>query len=148
MLAIPVATTSRSVWESSQEECTSAFRPRLSGIHSAPYPHSSTRLAKAAACAALMPSIPTQTPSLPSSIAERSFTAAAASVKRHTGFVQSARGIPLSTLAEEAEHIGKLPRSGTRRPQHQTGDAYSVERPRPGAWNRRNLHHGGQRLTN
>src|SRR5208283_3090606 len=68
MLAIPVATISRFVWESSQEACTSAFRPRPSGIHNTPYPRSSTRRAKSAAEAALMPSIPTQTPSLPSSI--------------------------------------------------------------------------------
>src|SRR5215472_14910465 len=73
MLAIPVATINRSLWESSHEACTSAFRPRPSGIHSAPYPRSSTRRAKAAAAAAFMPSIPTQTPSLPSSIAGYSF---------------------------------------------------------------------------
>src|SRR6516165_11710494 len=69
MLAMPVATTSLLVWHSSHDDSTSALRPRPSGIHSAPYPRSSTRRAKAAAAAAFMPSIPTQTPSLPSSIA-------------------------------------------------------------------------------
>src|SRR5215471_2253969 len=68
MLAMPVATTSRWVLASSQEECTSAFRPRLSGIHSAAYPHASIRFANAAAAAAVILSIDTQTPSLPSSI--------------------------------------------------------------------------------
>jgi hypothetical protein len=68
MLAIPVATISLCVLASSQEEWVSAFRPRLSGIHRAAYPHSSTRLAKAAAAAAVMLSIETQTPSFPSSI--------------------------------------------------------------------------------
>jgi hypothetical protein len=35
MLAMPVATISRWVLASSQLECTSALRPRLSGVHSA-----------------------------------------------------------------------------------------------------------------
>src|SRR4051794_31866233 len=71
---MPVATISLCVLASSQEACTSAFRPRLSGIHSALYPHCSTRLAKAAAAAALMLSIETQMPSFPSFIGCHSFT--------------------------------------------------------------------------
>src|SRR6516162_1008193 len=91
MLAMPVATTSRWVLASSHEECTSAFRPRLSGSHSAAYPHASTRLANAAAAAAVMLSIDTQTPSLPSSIGFSSPARArgAASVDRRTGGVQA-----------------------------------------------------------
>src|SRR5260370_30566638 len=69
MWAMPVATMGRGVFARSQEECTSAFRPRLSGIHSAAYPHSSTRFANAAAAVAVIPSIEIQTPSFPSSIA-------------------------------------------------------------------------------
>ena len=87
MLAMPVATISLCVFASSQAECTSAFRPRLSGIHNAPYPHSSTRFAKAAAAAAGMPSIEIQTPSFPSSIAG-SPAEDRASVNRRTRCVQ------------------------------------------------------------
>jgi len=47
-------------------------------------------------------------------------------VKRHTGRVQSARGIP-STLAEKTEHIGNLRRSGTRYPSRRPGTGGSVE---------------------
>src|SRR6266567_7705736 len=89
MLAIPVATTGLRVLASSQEECTSALRPRLSGIHSAAYPRSSTRLAKAAAAAALMLSIETQTPSFPSSIGVTP-PPIPPSVNRRAGFVQPA----------------------------------------------------------
>src|ERR1700745_2320028 len=87
MLAMPVATISLCVLASSQEECTSAFRPRLSGIHSAAYPHSSTRFANAAAAAAVMLSIEIQTPSFPSSIAA-SPADDGASVNPRTGCVQ------------------------------------------------------------
>src|ERR1700746_479243 len=87
MLAMPVATISLCVLASSQEECTSAFRPRLSGIHSAAYPHSSTRFANAAAAAAVMLSIDIQTPSFPSSIAA-SPADDEASVNRRSRFVQ------------------------------------------------------------
>ena len=69
MLAIPVATISFCVLARSHEDSTKASRPRLSGIHKAPYPHSSTRLAKAAHAAEVILSIDTQTPSFPSSIA-------------------------------------------------------------------------------
>src|ERR1700730_6239097 len=87
MLAMPVATISLGVLASSQEEWTSALRPRLLGIHSAAYPQSSTRFANAAAAAAVMLSIEIQTPSFPSSIAA-SPADDEASVNRRTGGVQ------------------------------------------------------------
>src|SRR5438477_4931275 len=87
MLAMPVATISFCVLASSQEECTSALRPRLSGIHNAAYPHSSTRFANAAAAVAVMLSIEIQTPSFPSSIAG-SPADDVASVNRRNRFVQ------------------------------------------------------------
>src|SRR5580704_8565962 len=87
MLAMPVATISFCVLASSQEECASALRPRLSGIHSAAYPHPSTRFANAAAASAVMLSIDIQTPSFPSSIAA-SPADDEASVNRRSRFVQ------------------------------------------------------------
>src|SRR5215468_2511119 len=79
---MPVATISRCVLASSQDACTSALRPRLSGIHSAAYPHSSTRLANAADAAALVPSNEIQTPSFPSFIVRLSMVVADGSVNR------------------------------------------------------------------
>src|SRR5271155_5653799 len=91
MLAMPVATISLCVLASSQEECTSALRPRLSGIHSAAYPQSSTRFANAAAAGAVMLSIEIQTPSLPNSIDSHSCAGTnPSSVNLVTGFVQPA----------------------------------------------------------
>src|SRR6516165_8913023 len=103
MLAMPVAAISLCVLASSQEECTSAFRPRLSGIQSAAYPHSSTRFANAAAAAAVMPSIENQTPSLPNSIAA-SPADEAASVNRRSRFVQPVGAALRHTAGTRREH--------------------------------------------
>src|ERR1700761_7313114 len=103
MLAMPVATISLCVLARSQEECTSAFRPRLSGIHNASYPHSSTRFANAAAVAAVMLSIDTQTPSFPNSIAA-SPADDGASVNRGTRCVQ-----PLGTRRERVGNVMHSP---------------------------------------
>src|SRR6202035_2487847 len=97
MLAIPVATISFCVLASSQDECGSALRPRLSGIHSAAYPHPSTRFANAAAAAAVMLSIDIQTPSFPSSIAA-SPADDEASVNRRTGCVQPCAAAPAALI--------------------------------------------------
>src|SRR5580693_2467644 len=105
MLAMPVATISFSVLASSQEECTSAFRPRLSGIHKAAYPHSSTRVANAAAAAAVMLSIEIQTPSFPSSIAA-SPADERASVNRRTDRVQPRGAGRAGTYRQRARNPG------------------------------------------
>src|ERR1044071_6176126 len=68
MFAMPGATIRFCVLASSQEECTSTLRPRLSGSHSAEYPQLSTRVANSAPSAAVSASIGAQTPSLPSCI--------------------------------------------------------------------------------
>src|SRR5271169_1696294 len=107
---MPVATISFCVFASSQAECTSAFRPRLSGIHSAAYPHSSTRFANAAAAAAVMLSIEIQTPSFPSSIAA-SPSDDGASVNRPTGCVQPC-GPALGGTHREHERNPRLKHSG------------------------------------
>src|ERR1700746_104887 len=109
MLAIPVATISRSVWESSHEACTSAFRPRPSGIHSAPYPRFSTRVAKAAAAEALMPSIPTQTPSLPISIADPSSSAHFSRVQLAVSCPQKQRKSRVSPPNRPTAHQNRPP---------------------------------------
>src|SRR3954449_2686894 len=69
MLAMPGAMIRLVVLASSQEECTSTLRPRLSGSHSAEYPQASTRCANSAPSAAVSASIGAQTPSFPNSIA-------------------------------------------------------------------------------
>src|SRR3954454_24308642 len=69
MFAMPGATIRFRVLASSQDECTSTLRPRLSGSHSAEYPQLSTRVANSAPSAAVSASIGAQTPSLPSCIA-------------------------------------------------------------------------------
>src|SRR5271167_1138296 len=106
MLAMPVATISLCVFASSQAECTSAFRPRLSGIHSAAYPHSSTRFANAAAAAAVMLSIEIQTPSFPSSIAG-SPGDHGASVNRRIRYVQPS-GVARAGTHREHERNPRL----------------------------------------
>src|SRR5208283_1898634 len=63
MLAMPLATVRSRVLANSQADDVKTSRPIASGIHNAPYPHASTRLANAAASAAEQPSSPAQTPS-------------------------------------------------------------------------------------
>src|SRR6266852_8336258 len=65
---MPVATVSVLVLARSQLEITRTLRPRDSGTQRAPYPQPSSRLAKSAAAAAVIPSIEAQTPSRPSPI--------------------------------------------------------------------------------
>src|SRR5271170_329793 len=64
MLAMPLATVSVLVLANSQADAANTSRPIASGIHNAPYPHASTRLANAAASAAEQRSSPAQIPSL------------------------------------------------------------------------------------
>src|SRR6266850_213556 len=62
MLAIPLATIRLVVPANSHADAENTSRPTASGIHRAPYPQASTRLANAAASAAGRLSVPAQTP--------------------------------------------------------------------------------------
>src|SRR3954453_14995299 len=66
---MPGAMIRSRVLASSQDECTSTLRPRLSGSHSAEYPQASTRVANSAPSTAVSTSIGAQTPNLPNCIA-------------------------------------------------------------------------------